>query len=419
MFNISKSAPKVWNLIKSVFASSILFSCSTNVDINKNISSSKTSEIETKLNNDLKPKVNDVIKPIIPSPNTTKDIDTVEKSNKDKDIIIGERKIIKSDNYFTIRDFKMFNGDRGLVLLESGEVLSISNNKLEKIDQLDGNNDGSICLNSKGNGLIFYVSGQAHLSESNRNKLYMNKIENYKITEKNIVIDNQIIFNQKPKCSIDENGNGLLVYPVYYIKKINSYKISNETMDFKSRGNSLIVDNDNVVNITLDDDKKYFSRTFNFSSKSVSENTKLDYNYLLPMGESQNNLSFLFQDDINKFELIKFKNVNDSEKINLNGNYNKYISSFNIDDNGNGLIVFYSFSSDDFRSPRNNMTLIKVKSYSLDVDSKIEFTDSNFLLGAISYPYSYISMIDNKGYVFWNDGNSTLNYSKIDIVDKK
>lgn len=340
---------------------------------------------------------------------------------KNKDIIISERKTL--DNIFSsqIQDFKLFNIDKGLIFLEDGNILLLSKDKLEKVDELGLVDQGSMCLNSKGNGLIFSVlSSDRHFEKEST--LYVSKIENYRIIEKKIISDNQIYAIRKPKCSIDENGNGLLIYPLYYIKKINNYKISDKIMDVE-KIEHFIIDNENIINIIVEDYKRFKIKNINVNTKLVSKEILLEN---VPFGEyavSQNSnspLSLLIQHKKEGLELIKIKNIDNIEKIKINGIYDNYIDSFQINSDGNGIIVFSTGENKD------KMSIVKVKNFTLDLKNIIEHSNlSQYSIGD-EHNFSYTSIINGQGYLIWHDAKpyfykpDTLPinyYSQIKILD--
>lgn len=400
----------------------ILFSC--NLNTNKvNNTSNKIESGTTKINqinpneliNSNKNNVDNTVNKIglettnTNSSNTTENI-TILNS-------IGDSKSLKLEqsNFLIIKDFKLFNKNKGLILLEQGDLLLLSDDKIEKIDQLERSNLGSICLDSKGNGLIFYVSGNEY--DELKNKFYMAKLENYKVVQKNVLFDEKIYPNQIPNCSIDSNGNGLLVYPNHYIKNISKYKVTDKIMDI-GRG-FYISNNQNIIKLDTQDYINYKLQNIDINSKLVTKEIQLtnsNFKNFIVNQDTRYPLSFLLQNDEKKLELVIVKDINNIKRTTLNGVYDNNIDSFQINEDGNGVIV-YTIGED-----RAKISVVKVKNFSLDLSSKSEYDSlerSSSLRNFLVSPFSYTSLIDNEGYIFWNridnEKNVFIDFLKVKI----
>lgn len=403
---------KIKNSISIISLSLIIFSCNFN-----------TNQIKNTIDKTELTKTNQDNKNNLSSSNIDKENSNVNKTelipidtkegNKDNSLNTnitkeniniltnaGDYKSLKLEqsNFLRVQDFKLFNPNKGLLFLEQGDLLLLSDDKIEKIDQLEKSNLGSMCLDSNGNGLIFYVSGNEY--DELRNRFYMTRLENYKVVEKDILFDDKIYPNQIPKCSFDKNGNGLILYPLHYIKKISNYKVSDKVMDI-DRG-FYITKNENIIKLDTQDYENYKLQNIDINSKLVTKEVTLNnthFKKLFINEDSKNSLSFLIQNDENKLELVIVEDINNIKRIKLNGIYDNNIDSFQINENGNGVIIYTIGENKD------RIVVVEVKNFSLDLSSKYEYdslNSSSFLRKFLVSPFSYISLINNEGYVFWN-----------------
>ncbi len=146
--------------------------------------------------------------------------------NKKPVINISDRKSFNEGYLSQVNSLDFFD-DRGLISLTAGNILSLDNQQIKITDSIKGNDASNISLNSNGDGVIFYISGLAYLSDNGsiKNKLYLSKVKNFNLTEKDIVIDDQLNTANTTISSIDKDGNGLIIYQrdrPYFIRLVVS-----------------------------------------------------------------------------------------------------------------------------------------------------------------------------------------------------
>ncbi|MBC7475430.1 MAG: hypothetical protein H7263_14160 [Candidatus Sericytochromatia bacterium] len=346
-----------------------------------------------------------------PSPisSPTSNPSNVDITNKKNPVInIGEKKYFLKD-LVKINSLDFFDADRALISLDDGDVLSLENQEIKSIESIT-NIVSSVSLNSSGNGLIFSIDGKKNLTDGfEKNKLYMSRVKNYKITEKNILIDDQVSGAHQPISYIDNNGNGFFIYPsdITYIRQINNYNISENVKQINSY-DSFVKDQENILRLFSDDNYTNFKVSEinlknNTESKGITINSNQFYRYYT-IKEYDHSVSVLFQGINGDLELARIYAPNNITKTKLSGLFNQTLRTFYINKEGNGFI---------FGEVKEGLAIIKVKNFSLDTKDQIIYQQDH----SADF-FSYVSPTNDKGYLIWKDQGYRLQYLKFEIINQ-
>ncbi len=345
-----------------------------------------------------------------PSPisSPTSNPSNVDINNKKNPVInIGEKKYFLKD-LLKINSLDFFDSDRALISLDDGDVLSLENQEIKSIENIS-NIVSSVSLNSRGNGLIFSIDGKKNLTDGfGKNKLYMSRVKNYKITEKNILIDDQISGTHQPTSYIDNNGNGVFIYPsdITYIRQINNYNISENVKQINSY-DSFMKDQENILKLFSDDNYTNLKVSdINLKNNTESKGLVINSNpfdHYYTRKEYDHSVSVLFQGIKGDLELARIYEPNNIIKTRLSGLFNQTLRTFYINKEGNGFI---------FAEVKQGLAIIKVKNFSLDTKDQIIYQQDhsdNF--------FSYVSPTNDKGYLIWKSQGYRLQYLKFEIIN--
>ncbi|MFN8672786.1 MAG: hypothetical protein U0457_11990 [Candidatus Sericytochromatia bacterium] len=201
--------------------------------------------------------------------------------------------------------------------------------KSSSIKFLEKYQDFKIKTDENGNGFFSFYD---------RNNFYIFKLENY--TKKDElhkeIIDNSIFYNKNIYTSLDYKGNGYILY-----KKIDI--------------------NNNDVTIYFDKFEKF--KKIDYYDLFSLQNKKLLDIKIDEMGNGYilyNELNFQSKIILNTkiIKIVNFKIENNSEKLILNNKESEIneLYDFSINNIGNGLAIFISNSSKNFK-------LVKIKNY--------------------------------------------------------
>jgi hypothetical protein len=314
-----------------------------------------------------------------------------------------------------ISDINMSHKDKIIISLQNSSILNLENQELKKIVNKSSDEllESSISVNKDGNGFILSILGKQITTEnSTKNKLSFRKITNLVISDQDIILDDNINMQRKPLSYIDEQGNGIILYQKdqsYFSKLVKNYIASEESkkiaLDIKA---SNYIKNNKIISSIYKENNSLILKEFDLdsskyiSSKIISES---NINNKIRL-EKDNTFSIISKGKDSKLTLFKIDEQNNISTYNLiNGIDKETIHDFYINKNGDGIILC-SNSGDSY------VYIYKINDFYVEKDYSIKHYNSPN--SRLNDTFGFIHMIDNVGYIIWNDEN-ILSYIKFEI----
>lgn len=340
--------------------------------------------------------------------------DNQDYLEKDQNSIVELSEIKEESINAKISDINLIKKDKVIISLQNSSILNLENQEVKKVNT--SNNDlleSSITVNNSENGFILSILGKQITTEnSTKNKLSFRKITNLAISDQDIILDDNINMKRKPLSYIDEQGNGIILYQKdqsYFSKLVKNYIASEESkkidLDIKA---SNYIKNEKIISSVYKENNSLILKEFDLdsnkyiSSKIISES---NINNKIRL-EKDNTFSIISKDKDSKLTLFKIDEQNNISTYNLiNGVDKETIHDFYINKNGDGVILC-SNSGDSY------VYIYKINDFYIEKDYSVKHYNSPN--SRLTDTLGFIEMIDNEGYIIWND-DKILSYIKFEI----